>query len=198
MTAIYVVTEDALSEAVIDRIIQFVGVDIEVITRMRKNGIGYLKSKFPELVRLARSVPVLMLVDLDRKECAPTLLKDWVQDLALPDGLLFRVAVREVEAWLLADHEAFAEFAGTPAEQLPENPDELDDPKQVLLNLVRRYARRPTKDALLPRKGAFSKVGVGYNTELIRFVNEIWRPDRAAEYSDSLARMIPRVQALGT
>ncbi|WP_294052793.1 DUF4276 family protein [Thiolapillus sp.] len=196
MTAIYVATEDALSEAVLDRIFQFFDVDIEVITWMRKNGIGYLQSKFPELVRLAGSVPVLMLVDLDRKECAPALLRDWLQNVALPDGLLFRVAVREVEAWLLADHEAFAEFARTPARQLPDKPDELEDPKQFLLNLVRRYARRPTKDALLPRKGAVSKVGVGYNTELIRFVKEIWRPDRAAEYSDSLARMIPRVQAL--
>lgn len=145
MTAVYVITEDALSEAVIDRIIQFVGGDIEVVTRMRGDGIGYVKRKFPALVRLAKSVPVLMLVDLDRKECAPTLLKDWSQDAKLPDRLLFRIAVREVEAWLLADHEAFAEFAGTPLEKLPANPDGLDDPKLFLLNLVRRYARRPIK-----------------------------------------------------
>ena len=196
MTAIYVVTEDALSEAVIDRIIQFVGGDIEVVTRMRRNGIGYLKSKFPELVKLARSVPVLMLVDLDRKECAPSVLREWSQGSELPDGLLFRVAVHEVEAWLLADHEAFAEFARAPIGQLPANPDELDDPKKFLLNLIRRYARRPTKDSLLPRRGANSTVGIGYNNELIRFVKESWRPDRAAESSDSLARMIPRVRAL--
>lgn len=197
MTAIYVVTEDALSEAILDRILEYNAGDIEVVTRMRKDGSGYLKNKLPELMRLAKSIPVLMLVDLDRKECAPALMNDWCRQLPIPDRLLFRVAVREVESWLLADHIAFGDFAKVPAEQLPDNPDALEDPKQFLLNMVRRYARRATKDALLPRAGARSKVGLEYNTALIRFVNESWRPDRATTCSDSLARTIRSVHFLG-
>lgn len=195
MTAIYVATEDALSEAVVERIIGSVGGHMEV-TPIRKNGVGYLRKKFPELVRLARSIPVLLVVDLDRADCAPTLISEWCRNSPIPSGMIFRVAVREVEAWLMADREAFGTFIRAPINQIPIDPDTLGDPKQILLGLVRRYANRQTKEAVLPRRGATSKVGIGYNSELVRFVRDSWRPDFAARNSESLARMLPRMTVL--
>jgi hypothetical protein len=45
------------------------------------------------------------------------------------------VAVREIEAWLLADHEAVIELFGRKvARRLPPYPDEIDDPKAKTLS----------------------------------------------------------------
>ncbi len=197
MTQIYVVTEDALSEAVVEKIVEFIDNNLEIGVRMRNQGSGYLRQKLPQLIKLAESIPVLMLTDLDRVECAPTLRDQWfAKSSIVPKNLLFRVAVREVEAWLLADQEAFSAFARVPAPQVPDRPDELDDPKQTLLNLVRRYAKRDIKDAVLPRPGTKSPEGIAYNPVLIQYAKEIWEPERAAQCSDSLARVMPRLRSL--
>ena len=113
---------------------------------------------------------------------------------SLPPAMLFRVAVREVEAWLLADREAFAAFVGAPLNKLPLNPDSLDDPKQTLLGFVRRYGRREIKADILPKPGSRSKIGLGYNQRLRRFVAELWEPERATACSDSLARAFARLR----
>ncbi|MFZ0242298.1 MAG: hypothetical protein WAL90_11695 [Desulfobacterales bacterium] len=53
-----------------------------------------------------------ILVDLDTAECAYSLMRSWFaipqnDDVALPPQCIFRVAVREVEFWIIADHELF-------------------------------------------------------------------------------------------
>lgn len=196
MTEIYLATEDALSEAVAERLVMDSNKKLRVAVRMRRQGNGFLKLKLPELIRVANSFPVLMLTDLDRIECPPTLILDWSSGRSLPPGMLFRVAVREVEAWLLADREAFAAFVGAPLNKLPLNPDSLDDPKQKLLSFVRRYGRREIKADILPKPGSRSTVGLGYNMTLSRFVTEDWEPERAITCSDSLARAFKRLRNL--
>ena len=53
--------------------------------------------------------------------CAPALLTAW--QLAAPQAtLLFRIAVRETEAWVLADRRVFSDFAGTPVSKVPPFP----------------------------------------------------------------------------
>ena len=51
---------------------------------------------------------------------------------------LFRIAVREVEAWLIADREALAGFLKIKIMHVPYKPEELVDPKRVLLELATR------------------------------------------------------------
>lgn len=196
MTLLYIATEDALSEAVADHLVAKVNHGLQVIVRLRRNGYGYLKKKFPELVQTARKIPVFLLTDLDRIECPPILIDSWSGTAALPSGMLFRVAVREIEAWLLADREGFAAFFGVPLTKLPLHPETIADPKQLMLNLVRRHSKREIKTAILPERGSQAKIGFGYNQMLSRFVAEHWSIERAMMASDSLTRTHRRLTEL--
>ncbi|MCP4698391.1 MAG: DUF4276 family protein [Gammaproteobacteria bacterium] len=197
MTGIYIATEDPLSEAVADRLVLEADQGLRVVVRLRKKGFGHLKRKLPDLVKLAYNIPVFLCTDLDRTECPPALIAAWCGKRRLPDKLLFRVAVRETEAWLLADRESFAEFSGTPLSKVPSTPETLDDPKQHLLELVRRYGSRELKADILPAPKTKAKVGFGYNLRLSKFVKECWSVEQAATNADSLYRTLCRLRELG-
>jgi hypothetical protein len=196
MTGIYIATEDALSEAVADRLVAEANQGLCVAVRLGRRGNSYLRKKLPELVRTAKAIPVLLLTDLDRIDCPPTLLANWRGEQIMPPGMLFRVAVREIEAWLLADRQGFAEFCGAPLDKVPERPELLDDPKKTLLDLVRRYGKRMIKAGILPERGSTAKVGLMYNQILAGFVSDSWSVVRAARNAESLGRTCRRLDEL--
>lgn len=197
MIGVYVATEDPLSEAIADRLIQDENQGMEVKVRMGRKGNGYLRKNLLSFNEIARSYPVLLFTDLDRVECPMDLIEDWRGRTVLQDRLLFRVAVRETEAWLLADREGFAEFSGVPVHRIPPQPELLDDPKETLLNLVRRYGKKRTvKVDILPERGSTAKVGLAYNQSLCGFVQGSWSLDRAAQSADSLNRARHRLHEL--
>ena len=190
---VIVATEDALSEAVVCRLLEESDREWSVAATIRKNGYGYLKSKLNELIRTSARSPVLMLPDLDLKPCAPDLIRQWFGDRGVPGGMIFRVAVHEVETWLLADHEGLSNYLGIPIDRLPSLPDNLSDPKGHLLRLVRKHSPRDIKADLLPAQKALASVGLGYNNVLVDFSQNHWDPTRAALRSDSLSRAIRRI-----
>ena len=106
-TTVSVVVEGFVDEAVALRLLEHVGACPGPIygkggkERIRRGIRGYSEA--------AKLAPWFVLVDLDQEEeCAPALVSSW-----LPVGtrdLCFRVAVREVEAWLLADRPGIARF----------------------------------------------------------------------------------------
>ena len=110
--------------------------------------------------------------------------------------MLFRVAVRETEAWLLADRQGFAQFSGVPLHRIPENPEMLADPQMSLLNLVKKYGKRTVKADILPERGSAARVGLVYNQALCSFVQESWSPDRAAKVAGSLNRTRRRLREM--
>ena len=68
-----------------------------------------------------------MLVDLDDDaDCAAALCADRLPDPA--PHLCFRVAVREMETWLLADREAAARFLSVPGSRIPQDPETVANP----------------------------------------------------------------------
>ena len=155
-------------------------------------GYGQIKKRAKNLLEMARSeLRTLVLTDLDREECAPTLIRKWFavapgQPIELPCQLSFRVAVREVEAWLLADRDAIARFLNISVANFPRTPDDLDDPKQELLNIIRRRGHRSLCQDMLPSRTAH--VGARYNQRLCKYVVDKWKPERAALNSPSLQR----------
>jgi hypothetical protein len=196
MKAIYIATEDVLSEAVADRLVLEVNQGLRVAVRMGRKGNSYLKQKLPELDRTARKIPVFLLTDLDRNECPPALRTNWYGNRELPEDLLLRIAVHEIEAWLLADRKGFSRFSGVPTEKGPRHPESFEDPKQVLLGLVRRYGHRTIKANLLPERDSKVKIGLGYNQALSWFVRNSWSVAQAAMCADSLARACRRLREL--
>ncbi len=194
MKPIYIATEDKLSTYILEKLIQ--GTDLEIAVTFGEKGNGFLKKKLPELVGIAPNIPVIMLTDLDSNACASSIQAQWLGTLHKPDNLLFRVAVREVEAWLLADKEGFSGYANIPLNKLPDAPESLPDPKQTLLNLVTRYSPSALKKELVANHGGGPVQGIGYNDLLRQFVFHNWSISRANSRSTSLARAKHRITEL--
>jgi hypothetical protein len=97
--------EDLLSEAVLRGMLKQSGRPYAVGACFSSRGFGYLKKKLEGFNQASKGTPFLVLTDLDQSECAPILIKGW---LPYPQekNLLFRVAVKAVGAWVLADRQA--------------------------------------------------------------------------------------------
>lgn len=195
MEFINVATEDVLSEAVAIRLIKLTDGKLVVSQTLRKNGFGYLRKKFDNFCQLAEHSPVLLITDLDMLECAPKLVSQWSAGKKIPQQLLFRVAVREIESWILADHEGLKKFFGGKIGSISSNPDSLPNPKATLLTLAQK-APAKIRNGLVAKKGSLAIQGVEYNILLSDFVNSIWSPIKASERSESLARAIKSIRAL--
>jgi len=127
--------------------------------------------------------------------CPADLIQNWLDPHQRPENLYLRVAVREIESWLLADHHGMRKLLGK-AGGLPANPDTLREPKEHLLGLVARYAAKAVKEDLLAKQGAIASQGLGYNALLSAFVWDTWDPARAATRSESLKRTRDRLRDL--
>lgn len=181
-------TEDELSEAVGIKLLAEHPVLAENPPMLlRKGGFGYLRSRMDNWRQLADRHVVIVLTDLDRVACPLALLEDWLgAERPCPQNLLLRIAEREVESWLLADHEAFEKLIGNKG-RLPSTPDHLLDPKRHLLGLAQK-APRAVREDLVAQQGAVAKQGIGYNRRLVDWVQSDWSPERAAARSPSLSR----------
>ncbi len=185
MTPIAIATEDELSEAIALRLIAEVQTPHDVKHKLRKGGFGYLRSKMDSWRQMAQHQIVVVLTDLDRANCLVEFRDQWL-GVGAPQNLLLRIAVREVESWVLADHLAMRALIGTKG-VLPVAPDELLDPKQSLLRLAKGAPRQVRDDLLKSIDGNLAQ-GLGYNARLTEWINSEWSPQRAAERSPSLAR----------
>ncbi len=187
-----VFTEDELSEAVACRLAKFAGWEEQILRTFRRGGSGYLRAKVDSFCEIARTSPCFVLTDLDRVTCAPALLADWFGTRERRRNLVFRVAVREVEAWLLADRAGLAEFLGVKPHRIGRDPEAIQDPKEALLD-VAKSSRPDIRYELLPTRNSFAIQGFGYNVILSRFAKQQWDVKAAAERSPSLARALVRL-----
>lgn len=183
---IAIATEDELSEAVALRLVAELSHAHRVTHCLRKGGFGYLRSKMGNWCQMARQQVMVVLTDLDQMDCAVALRSQWLANLQVPDTLLLRVAVREAEAWALSDHEAIRKLVGHKG-VLSRMPENLPDPKQVLLRLAKSAPREIKADLLREANGQLRQ-GLGYNARLVAWVRSEWDPERAAAKSPSLAR----------
>jgi hypothetical protein len=102
--------------------------------------------------------------------------------------MCFRLAVRELEAWLLADAEGMASFFSVEQRWIPGQPDLEPDPTVSLLGVVRRSKDGRMRRAMLPPTGAHVMVGPLYEATIIEFGEKKWDLARACTRSPSLAR----------
>lgn len=181
------VVEDYLSEAVVLKILCASGRPFAVGTRyLGRQGAGYIKKRICGFNRAAKATPFLVLTDLDDETCAPQLLQSWLSEP--PNrNLIFRIAVREVEAWLLAHRDGIATFLGIQRDLIPSNVESLKNPKEVLIDLARKSRRGDIRKDIVPSDGSNRVQGPDYNGRLIRFVEESWSPVQAMKNSQSLS-----------
>lgn len=184
---IHLAVEDILSEMVLRVMLQQSGRHYAVGTCFGHYGFGYLKKRVNGFNNAARGTPFLILTDLDQTDCPPLLIKEWFSS-PIHSNLLFRIAVREVEAWLLAHRSAFASFLGVREASIPESPDELIDPKKSLIELAAKSRKRELREAIIPRSGSTARIGPDYNGQLISYVQHRWKVREATKHSPSLNR----------
>jgi len=181
--------EGAVDQAVLQRIASHLGIFVDPIhvTHGKQNllkrlrGFNYAANHFPWIV----------IIDLNGGDCAPEQLPRWLPD---PSPLMnLRVAVRAIEAWLLADSQRIAGFLGVPIARIPGNPDTERDPKTTMVNVARHSRRKAIRQDMVPSERSGRKVGPAYEARLIEFALDPtngWRPAYAATSSDSLRRCL--------
>lgn len=186
--------EGNLDEVVIRRLIEDTGGTLGPVHG--RKGKNYLRDKINAFNHAARFRPWIVLVDLDQDaDCAPRLRQEW---LKRPNhGMLFRVAVREVESWLLGDRDRLAYFLHVNRDRISSNPEDLPNVKRTMVDLARRSRRREIVEDMVPGPTAGRIVGRAYSSRLSEFVLDKiagWRPSVAAQVCPSLRRFIDRLE----
>ena len=190
--SLVIAVEDELSGAVMRRLIAFSGRNFTINRVFNARGNARLKDGMIKFRAASRVLPHIVLTDLDRCPCPPELISNWNASL-LPPQLLFSVAVREVEAWLMADRAGIAQFLHIDISKVPHAPEAEDDPKRTLINLARRSRKRRLSQEIVPETGSSSKIGPLYNTHFVNFVNSLWDVQQACLCAPSLGRTLLRI-----
>ncbi|NQT82499.1 hypothetical protein HQ563_05725 [bacterium] len=182
-----IVVEGDLDEAVLTELLRSIG--IGVLRRFGKRGKDDLRKKVRRYNHAARHSKWVVLVDLNNDaECPPPFVASWLPDRN--PNLQFRVAVRAIESWLLADTNAMARFLRVPVEKIPLQPEKEPKPKQTLINVARRSRSKRIRQDLVPPPGRTARQGPGYISRLIEFTVVHWDPQRASKHAPSLERAL--------
>ncbi|MDR0447140.1 MAG: DUF4276 family protein [Treponema sp.] len=159
------------------------------------NGFGKIKKRINAYNHAAKHGYYFIITDLDDKYiCAPSLVKDWLPN-KLNKQFLFRVAVHEIESWLLADRENFASFFSINKNLIPLKPDDEIDPKSIVISLAKRSKKRNIREALIPID-SYASIGPGYNTQFLGYIRNIWNINSARRNSPSLDKTIKSLEKL--
>lgn len=185
--------EGIVDEAVVSRLIGHVGG--EPGTVYGKAGKQNLLMRLPGFNEAAQRAPWLVLVDLDTDfPCVPEALPEWLPNPS--NWMSFRIAVREAEAWLLADGGSLSTYLSVSAARFPRDPENLADAKQALVNIARNSRRRAVRDDIVPREGSGRSVGAAYASRMIEYISTTWDPDAAAAVAPSLRRCMDSLAAM--
>lgn len=187
--------EDDLSEIILRQMLKQSQNNFIVGTCLKRQGYGYLKRIISGLNKAASGSLYLVLTDLDQAKCPLEIINSWLKSPKHPN-LLFRIAVKEVEAWLLADRESFAKFLGISITLIPTEVDLITDPKQCLINLTRKSKKRDLKEGIIPDSNSTAKIGKDYNGILSNYVQNYWQVESARLNSPSLKRAMIALNSL--
>jgi hypothetical protein len=188
--AITAAVEGDVDEAVVRCLIEHIQAKTRAV--YGRTGKSHLQRRLYGYNQAARFSPWIVLVDLDHDaDCAPPFRNSWLP--VASQYMCFRVVVRAVEAWLMADRERLAQFLSVNIARIPQNVETVDHPKLTIVNIARHSRRREIREDIVPRSGSGRVVGPAYTARLIEFVMSAktgWRPEVAAERSESLKRCL--------
>lgn len=135
--------------------------------------------------------------------CPPSLLSDWLPNVALNRNSLFRIAYGETESWLMADRIGFSGWMQTKPDLIPvsQTIDKFGNIREIVFpykpslfmmrEIVIKSKNKVIKEGMIPKEGA--KKGPLYNSTLIPFIQNIWDFHSASDHSTSLQRTIYKI-----
>lgn len=170
----------------------FYRLGVSVGTVYGQKGIDHFKQQAAGFAVRGRYSPILLLADFCdlHSDCIVQAVRELVPDP--PPLAHVRLAVRELESWVLASRSRVALYFGVSLAHVPTDPDELDDPKLSLVNLARRSPYRRRGSMFVPVPGHSGVVGRDYLDGLSELINEHWDLEEACEHSPSLRRFLAR------
>ena len=193
MRTVSVATEGAVDTALARRICKEVG--LEVVAVHGERGKQRLDRSLGGYNAAARHGSWFVLRDLNTDaDCAPNLRK---RLLAAPSrGMTFRIAVREIESWLIADHSSFARYFAVSTGRVTDDPESIRHPKDHLVGVVRHSRSRRMREDVVPRDRSRARIGPGYASRLIEYIWTAWSPMTASSRSESLRRCLDRLSRI--
>jgi hypothetical protein len=188
-----ILVEGITDEPVAKKLLAYAG--LEFGQTYGRKGKPYVLERAPIYNKAAKFAPWFVLVDLDSDiHCPSEALALWLPDPT--DGMRFRVAVRAIEAWLMAERESIADFLGVSLSRIPNRIDQISNPKQTLVNIARMSHSRSIQEDIVPRQGSGVSVGPLYVRRLIEYTEKYWRPGEGEKNSESLCRCIKALSTL--
>ena len=197
MLDISIASEDTLSEATLTKIVASLE-KFRIVNKLgRSDGCGNIIKNIEKYNALSRIHYVVVMLDLDLKPDEDEFLESIYRKLKRKeDKLLFSVPVREVESWILADKKGLSDFLIIAEKKIDDNPDQLLDPKEKIVNLAKKCKNHEARMGIPPKIGSAAKVGIFYNTLLKGFVNETWSIERARANSPSLNKTLSLLEQI--
>lgn len=209
MRDVFIAGEDEVTKAVIERLIKDYAPDLNILSSLPARG-SQLKSKMKEFNVLSCTHPVVVLTDLDAEFCAPIEKSKLLEGLTPSPDLIINIAIDEAEAWLMADKAGFANYFGLPLNEMPESTlqrmsgrkalPEMCFPIKASLHLTKNLMQKSynveLKAQIAVSAQAKNTKGPEYNTAVVPFIRSQWDPEVARVASDSLNRMIVRLQSI--
>lgn len=196
--SVRVAVEGGLDESVARRLIVYCQANAETVyvKRGKQNLLKSLHGYNKDAMFCNRW---LVIVDLDHDDLnmnmsIPSLRQHWLPSVA--PSMCFQIAVRAVEAWLLADRKGVAKFLSVSPNQIPSNPESLSDPKEFIVQLASKSRRNYIKKGMVPDLRSKRKVGPEYVSLMATFVQHHWDIRAAQQSAPSLACAVRCLQQL--
>lgn len=185
--------EGDTDEAAVRRMATHLGIVVhEVFVR---NGKANVLKALPGLNGSAQAQPWFVLVDLNGDtRCVPEAVRAHLPNPA--SQMRFRIAVRALESWILADKRGFARFFGVPTARVPNAPEAELDPKTSVIELARLSKKNIVRKGMPPRNGSGRRTGELYASLLIEFATTHWDLESARKVAPSLDRAMQRLNEL--
>lgn len=186
------VVEGDLDLFVLEKILTELGINITNV--YGKSGRSYIEGKIRAYNEAAKFDNWIVLIDLDNDDCAPELITKLLPKAS--SKMCFRIAVREIESWVLGDSDSFKKFFSVNAARIPALPENEVDSKRALLKCIKSSRSSSIKKDMLPSDGSLANVGKLYNSKMAEFIRNHWRPKEAAKHCNSLKRAISAFKQL--
>ena len=198
ITGISLAIEGPIDRAAASRILSTRNLPLNRNQVFITGGKEKLGAKIAAYNKAARHVPWLILRDLDRDAsgCAAKLRQLLLEPSVQAEKMCLRIAVRSLEAWLLADSSAIARYFKVPEAKVPSNPEDLSNPKLELVNLCRRSRSADIRRAMVPPASSRWQVGPEYTARLVDFCTSHWDPESARMTAQSLNRALVEIDGL--
>lgn len=185
-----VFVEGSLEEHMMKRLLRDRGHPVQEGLINNKGGQGNFWRSIAGINR-SHGLRVAALADLEKAVCPGKLIR---QKLGREPAsfLTLNLAVRMLEAWLLADPN-LAKYLKIPPDKLPLRPEAESHAKRCLLSLVRDYGDAKRKLTFLGPHSSTLHPGPDYEPLMGKFITDHWSPTEAARRSPSLKRALTRL-----